>query len=84
MSKTTGEPAGHPDFSESCAPGYSGTEFEVGRTSCEDGLGATVHALMIFLRRHTKAVIQSELKITCRWNLKKLRLLAGTNITRCM
>ena len=38
------EPAGHPKFSDSCAPGYSGTEFEVGRTSCEDGVGATVHA----------------------------------------
>ena len=43
---SSGEPAGHPDFSEFCAPDYSGTEFEVGRTSCEDGLGATVHAPM--------------------------------------
>ena len=41
-----GESAGHPDFSDSFAPGCSGTEFEVGRTSCEDGLGATVHAPM--------------------------------------
>ena len=43
---SSGEPAVHPDFSDSCAPGCSGTEFEVGRTSCEDGLGATVHAPM--------------------------------------
>ena len=41
-----GEPAGHPDFSDSFAPGCSGTEFEDGRTSCEDDLGATVHAPM--------------------------------------
>ena len=42
-----GEPAVHPVFSEYCAPGCSGTEFEVGRnTSCEDGVGATVHAPM--------------------------------------
>ena len=40
------EPAGHPEFSDSCAPVCSGTEFEVGRTSCEDGVGATVHAPM--------------------------------------
>ena len=43
---SSGEPAGHPDFSDSFAQGFSGTEFEVGRTSCEDGLGATVHAPM--------------------------------------
>ena len=43
---SSGEPAGHPDFSESCAPGFPGTEFEVGRTSCEVGVGATVHAPM--------------------------------------
>ena len=43
---SSGEPAGHPDFSDSCAPGFSGTEFEVGRTSCEDGVGVTVHAPM--------------------------------------
>ena len=43
---SSGEPAGHRDFSDSCAPGCSGTEFEVGRTSCEDGVGATVHAPM--------------------------------------
>ena len=43
---SSGEPAGHPDFSDSFAPGCSGTEFEVGRTSCEDGLGATVQAPM--------------------------------------
>ena len=44
MFDSSGEPAGHPDCSDSCAPGFSGTEFEVGRTSCEDGVGATVHA----------------------------------------
>ena len=43
---SSGEPAGHPEFSDSCAPGCSGTDFEVRRTSCEDGVGATVHALM--------------------------------------
>ena len=43
---SSGEPAGHPNFSDSCAPGFSGTEVEVGRTSCEDGVGATVHAPM--------------------------------------
>ena len=43
---SSGEPAGHPEFSDSCAPGCSRTEFEVGRTSCEDGVGATVHAPM--------------------------------------
>ena len=43
---SSGEPAGHPDISDSCAPGCSGTEIEVGRTSCEDGVGATVHAPM--------------------------------------
>ena len=43
---SSGEPAGHPDFSDSCAPGFSGTEFEVGLASCEDGVGATVHAPM--------------------------------------
>ena len=43
---SSGEPAGHPDFGDSFAPGCSGTEFEVGRTSCEDGLGAIVHAPM--------------------------------------
>ena len=41
---SSGEPAGHPEFSDSCARGCSGTEFEVGCTSCEDGVGATVHA----------------------------------------
>ena len=43
---SSGEPAGHPEFSDSCAPGCSGTEFEVGWTSCEDGLGATIYAPM--------------------------------------
>ena len=45
------EPAGHPEFIDSCAPGCSGTEFEVGWTSCEDGLGATVHAPMDYESR---------------------------------
>ena len=39
-----GEPAGHPEFDDSCAPGCSGTEFEVGCTSSGAGVGATVHA----------------------------------------
>ena len=43
---SSGEPAVRPDFSDSCVPGFSGTEFEVGRTSCEDGVGAKVHAPM--------------------------------------
>ena len=43
---SSGEPAGYPDFSDSFAPGCSGTEFEVGRTSCEDGVGAILHAPM--------------------------------------
>ena len=43
---SSGEPADHPDFSDSFAPGCSGTEFEVGWRSCEDGLGAIVHAPM--------------------------------------
>ena len=43
---SSGEPAGHPEFSDSCAPGFSGTDSEVGRRSCEDGVGATVHAPM--------------------------------------
>ena len=43
---SSGEPAGHPEFSDSCAPGCSGTEIEVGGTSCEDGVGATIHAPM--------------------------------------
>ena len=43
---SSGEPAGNPEFSDPFAPGCSGTEFEVGRTSCGDGVGATVHAPM--------------------------------------
>ena len=43
---SSGEPAGLLKFHDSYAPGCSGTEFEVGRTSCEDGVGATVHAPM--------------------------------------
>ena len=43
----SGEPAGHPELSDSCAPGCSGTGFKVGCiTSCEDGVGGTVHAPM--------------------------------------
>ena len=42
----SGEPAGYPEFSDSFALGCSGSEFEVGRTSCADGVGATVHAPM--------------------------------------
>ena len=41
------EPAVHPEFSDSCARGCSGTEFEVGRTtSCEEGVAATKNAPM--------------------------------------
>ena len=44
---SSGEPAGHPAHSDSCTPGYSGTEFEVGRvTSCEHDVSPTIHALM--------------------------------------
>ena len=43
---SSGEPAGHPEFNDSFSPGCSRTEFEVGRTSCEDGVGATVLAPM--------------------------------------
>ena len=43
---SSGESSGHPEVSDSCAPGCSGTEFEVGRASCEDGVGATVYAPM--------------------------------------
>ena len=44
---SSGEPAGHPKFSDSCTPGFSGSEFEFVRiTSCEDGVGATVQAPM--------------------------------------
>ena len=44
---SSGEPAVHPEVSDSCAPGCSGTEFEVGRaTSCEESVGATVNALL--------------------------------------
>ena len=39
---SSGEPAGQPGFSGSCARVFSGTEFEVGRTSGEDGLVAIV------------------------------------------
>ena len=41
---SSGEPAGHPEFSDSCARVCSGREFEIGRASFEDGLGATAHA----------------------------------------
>ena len=45
---SSGEPVGYPEYGDSCGPVCSGTEFEVGRTSCEDGVGATVHAPMDF------------------------------------
>ena len=41
---SSGEPAGQAEFSDSCARVCSGTEFEVGRTSGEDGRGATINA----------------------------------------
>ena len=46
---SSGEPASLPDFSDYFAPGCFGTEFEVGRTSCEDGFGVTVHAPMDYV-----------------------------------
>ena len=46
---SSGEPADHPDINDSCAPGCSGTEFEVGRTtSCEEDVGAPLNAPMDF------------------------------------
>ena len=46
---SSGEPAAHPRHSDYCAPGGSGTKFEVARTtSCEEGVGATVNAPMDF------------------------------------
>ena len=46
---SSGEPAGHPELSDSCPPGCSETEFDVGRiTSSEDGVGATVHAPLCY------------------------------------
>ena len=42
-----GEPAVHPEISDSCAPVGSRTDLEVGRTtSCEEGADATVNARM--------------------------------------
>ena len=39
---SSGESAAHPRISDSCVPGSSGTEFEVGSTtSCEEGADAT-------------------------------------------
>ena len=44
---SSGDPAAHPGISGSCAPGGSGTEFEVGRTiSCEKGADAIINAPM--------------------------------------
>ena len=43
---SSGEPAGHREFSDSCAPDCSATMFEVGCTSSDDGVGARVHAPM--------------------------------------
>ena len=42
---SSGEPAAHSKVSDSCAPGGSGTEFEVGRNkSCEEGAEAVMNA----------------------------------------
>ena len=42
---SSGKPAVHPQVIDFCAPGCSGTEIEVGRTtSCEEAVGATVNA----------------------------------------
>ena len=43
---SSGEAAGQLEFGDSCSRVFPGTEFDVGRTSGEDGLGATVHAPM--------------------------------------
>ena len=44
---SSGEHAAHPEISDFSAPGGSGTEFEVGRTtSYEEGADATVKAPM--------------------------------------
>ena len=44
---SSGEPAGHPDVNESCTPGCSGTEFEVGGvTSCDRVVSPILHAPM--------------------------------------
>ena len=45
---SSGELAGQPEFSGSCARVCSGAEVEVGRSSGEDGHGATVNAPMDF------------------------------------
>ena len=46
---SSGDPAGHPEVSDSCTPGYSGTKFEVGGvTSCERVLSPTVHAPLAY------------------------------------
>ena len=44
---SSGEPAVHPGKSDSCAPGFPGTEFEVKCTKlCDEGVGATMDAPM--------------------------------------
>ena len=43
---SSGEPAGHQTLVTLLLRVVPGTEFEVGRTSCEDDVGATVHAPM--------------------------------------
>ena len=44
---SSSEPASHPRVGDSCVPGVSGTEFEVGgTTSCGQGDGATMNAAM--------------------------------------
>ena len=45
---SSGELAGQPEFSGSCARVCSGAELEVGRSSSEDGHGPTVNAPMDF------------------------------------
>ena len=53
---SSGEPSSHPEFSDSCDPGCSETEFEVGRImSCKDGVGATVHAPMGYVSSINKS-----------------------------
>ena len=52
---SSGEPAVHPGVSDACAPGYSGTEFEFGRTtSSKEGVGATANARMDYESSMTK------------------------------
>ena len=43
---SSGDPAAHPGITDTSARGGSGTEFDVGRTSCEEGVDATKSAPM--------------------------------------